>query len=108
MSKFSQAIFLSLLLAASPAMAVGLSSSPSYTSQYVKYRSEATKRTDPRLKHLPNSSKKANKCLETMMGVCTMTEPENYGRLRYNNSQRRNKPDTTKKLGFQGEEYWSN
>lgn len=106
MLKFLGMISLVLVLGISPLWAMGISTSPNYTSQYVKYRNEATKRTDPRLKHIPGSSKKANKCLQYSMGVCTMTEPENYGRLRYNNAHR--KQDPLKKLGFQDAEYWSN
>ncbi len=106
MLKLFQGICLILVFGVSSAFAVGMSQTPSYTSPYVKYRSEATKRQDPRLKYLPGSSKKANKCLQYSMGVCTLTEPENYGRLRYNNTRR--KEDPLKKLGFQGPEYWSN
>lgn len=97
-----------LVLAQFVSVAVNATSAPDYTSPYTRYRNQSIVRTDPRLKHLPNSSQKANKCLQYMMGVCTMTEPANYGRLRYNNAQRRNKVDSTKKLGFQGPEYWSN
>lgn len=80
--------------------------SSAYTSQYIKYRAQANNRTDPRLKHLPNSSPKSNKCLQYTMGICTLTEPPNYGRLRFDNAHR--KQDPLKKMGFQGPEYWSN
>lgn len=108
MLRFSLFFTLAFFSGLASLLAMGINTPPPYTSQYVKYRSEVTKRTDPRLKHLPNSSKKANKCLQYMMGICTLTEPEDYGRQRYTNGQRRNKVDTTKQLGFQGAEYWSN
>lgn len=88
-------------------MAAGVNSGSAFTSQYIKYRSEGTKRSDPRLKHLPNSSKKANKCLQYMMGVCTLTEPEDYGRRRYSNTSR-GKVKKSQETGFQSAEYWSN
>jgi len=99
-------IVLSLLSISTNVLALGMTSGPSTTSQYIQYRDQALKRTDPRMKPLPNSSKKANKCLQSSMGVCTLTEPENYGRLRYTNTHQ--KQDSLKKLGFQSEEYWSN
>lgn len=102
---FRLILVLSFFIFASPLFALGMSSQVP-PSQYTQYRNQALKRTDPRLKHIPGSSKKANKCLQSAMGVCTMTEPENYGRLRYQNTHR--KQDSLKKMGFQDMGYWSN
>lgn len=107
MLRLSILLSLVLILSASSVRAAGINSDSAFTSQYIKYRSAATKRSDPRLKHLPNSSKKANKCLQYMMGVCTLTEPEDYGRRRYSNKNR-GKVKKSQEPGFQSAEYWSN
>ncbi|GEM_PF-3996125 len=72
--------------------------------QFMTHKAANLNRVDPRIKYLP--SKKANNCLQYTMGVCTLTEPQNYGRVKYNNANR--KQDPSKKLGFQSAEYWSN
>lgn len=95
--------FLSLSVHAMGASTQGVNT----PSQYVVYRAQANNRIDPRLRHIPSSSRKANKCLQYTMGVCTLTEPVTFGRVRYNNAYRANQKSTTQ-MGFQSEQYWNN
>lgn len=95
--------FLSLSVYAMGASSQGVNT----PSQYTVYRAQANNRIDPRLMHIPSSSRKANKCLRYTMGVCTLTEPTTFGRVRYNNAYHTTQKPTTQ-LGFQAADYWSN